>query len=171
MDSKHNIECNFCNAHTVNRYCEFCQVNLCNICIGEHTGDEYERHKIVPFHHRKTILIYPECTTHCNKMCELKCQQCSQYICTFCLASEDHKGHVFIVLEYIYKAMKQDIKTDTEDLQNVLFPNYDESRNELEKEIAILGERYERLKQKYQSKERNSTQKLKASSIKCIMMY
>lgn len=146
MDSEHIIESALCTNCKANSYCEFCEVSLCKSCIGCHIGDEYDRHKIVSFHQRKTTLIYPECTTHCNKTCELKCQQCSQYICTFCVASEDHKGHAFIVLEDMYKAMKQDIKKDTEDLQNVLFPNYEELRNELENEIAILGEGYERVK-------------------------
>lgn len=145
MDSKDNINCNICKSHTVKSYCEFCQVNLCKFCIGEHIGDVYDRHKIVPFHERKTTLIYPECETHCNKTCELKCQQCNKYICTFCLASEDHKDHAFIVLEDIYKSMKQDIKKDTEDLQKVLFPKYEELRSELEKEISNLSEGYKRL--------------------------
>lgn len=66
-------------------------------------------------------------------------------MCTFCLASEDHKDHAFIVLEDIYYSMKQDIKNDTEDLQKVLFPKYEELRNELEKEISNLSEGYKRL--------------------------
>lgn len=66
-------------------------------------------------------------------------------MCTFCLASEDQKDHAFIVLEDIYYSMKQDIKNDTEDLQKVLFPKYEELRNELEKEISNLSEGYKRL--------------------------
>lgn len=41
--------------------------------------------------------------------------------------------------------MKQDIKKDTEDLQKVLFPKYEELRSELEKEISNLSEGYKRL--------------------------
>lgn len=66
---------------------------------------------------------------------------------------------------------KQDIKKDTEDLQKVLFPKYEELRNELEKEISNLSEGYKRLTTEISKEGEKWHKKLIALSIKCIMIY
>ncbi|XP_062578769.1 uncharacterized protein LOC134240723 [Saccostrea cucullata] len=149
MDPRHSaqdvIRCDLCETAIVQMYCDFCHVNLCKPCIGEHITDEYDKHKIVPFQQRKTTLIYPKCATHPTKTCELKCKECDIPVCPSCFTSNKHKGHHFLELSEVYNSKKIDIEKDTEELQNIISPTYEEIRNDLETQIANLDGEYEKL--------------------------
>ena len=82
--------CDICKTTIAQSYCDFCHVNLCNPCIGEHISDEYDKHKIVPIHKRKSILIYPKCGTHPNKTCKYQCKDCNISICSDCIVLKQH---------------------------------------------------------------------------------
>ena len=51
MDPKYSAQdvarCDLCKTAIAQSYCDFCHVNLCKPCIGEHLTDEYVKHKIV----------------------------------------------------------------------------------------------------------------------------
>ena len=68
MDPKYSAQdvarCDLCKTAIAHNYCDFCHVNLCKPCIGEHISKEYEKHKIVPILQRKSTLIYSKCGTH-----------------------------------------------------------------------------------------------------------
>lgn len=70
--------CDLCET-IVQNYCDFCHVNLCKLCIGEHILDGYDKHKIVLFK-RKSTLIYPKCETHPYKNCKFKCKNCENIL-------------------------------------------------------------------------------------------
>lgn len=116
--------CEICKSAKVHSYCDFCHVNLCNPCTGEHILDEYEKHRVVPFHRRKSSLIFPKCGTHENKTCNFQCKNCATFVCSFCIASKQHKKHDFIELTEVYETKKENIVKDTYDLENVLTPTY-----------------------------------------------
>lgn len=137
--------CNLCKSETVHNYCDFCNVNLCKPCIGEHISDEYDKHRIVPIQLRQSSMIYPYCPTHFNKICELQCKQCNVYICSICLASTMHKYHDFFVLEDCYTKKKHDIEKCTEEIKKVISPTYKEIKNEVENNISILDQEYDKL--------------------------
>jgi hypothetical protein len=60
-------------------------------------------------------------------------------ICSFCTASTDkHKGHTFSVLSEIYKERKEGIAKDSEEIENVISPTYEEITSDLETQIANL---------------------------------
>ena len=65
MDPRYSAQdvarCDLCEIAIAQNYCDFCHVYLCKPCIGEHISDEYDKHKIVPFHQRRSTLIYPKC--------------------------------------------------------------------------------------------------------------
>ncbi|XP_062598394.1 tripartite motif-containing protein 2-like [Saccostrea cucullata] len=149
MDPRHSaqdvIRCDLCETAIVQMYCDFCHVNLCKPCIGEHIADEYTKHHIVPFQQRKSTLIYPKCATHETKSCELKCKECDIPICSLCSVSQQQKGHNFLVLGEIYNSKKNDIAKDTEEIQNIISPTYEDITNDLEKQIANLDGEYEKL--------------------------
>ena len=39
--------CHHCATPEPEKYCDFCHVNLCKLCVGEHIGDAYDKHKIL----------------------------------------------------------------------------------------------------------------------------
>ncbi|XP_061175824.1 uncharacterized protein LOC133184779 [Saccostrea echinata] len=149
MDPRHSaqdvIRCDLCETAVVQMYCDFCHVNLCKPCIGEHISDEYDKHKIVPFQQRKLTLIYPKCATHPTKTCELQCKECDIPVCSSCFTSNQHQGHSFSDLSEIYNSKKNDIAKDTEELQNIICPSYEEITKDIETQITNLDGEYEKL--------------------------
>ncbi|XP_078341925.1 uncharacterized protein LOC111110276 [Crassostrea virginica] len=137
--------CDLCKTAIAQSYCDFCHVNLCKPCIGEHISDEYEKHKIVPILQRKSTLIYPRCETHQNKACECQCKDCNVFVCSHCTASSQHSGHKFLHLEELFTTSKKCIQNDREELNNTILPTYEEIVHELEKEIASLDGEYKKL--------------------------
>ncbi|XP_078339251.1 uncharacterized protein LOC111108040 [Crassostrea virginica] len=138
--------CDLCKTAKAQSYCDFCNVNLCKPCIGEHISDEYDKHKIVAIHQRKSTLIYPKCQTHQNENCKYQCNDCNISICSDCIASKQHnKDHEFVKLEEVYNTKKEQIQSDTKELENCILPAYEEIANELEMQIASLDGEYEKL--------------------------
>nr|XP_034317739.1 uncharacterized protein LOC117686596 [Crassostrea gigas] len=138
--------CNLCETAIVHSYCDFCHVNLCKPCIGEHISDGYHKHVIVPFQERRSTLIYPKCGTHQHKNCEFQCKSCNNiFVCSSCTASEQHRGHIFVDISTVYKTQKKNIEKDTEELVNLISPTYEEIASDLENQLANLGGGYEKL--------------------------
>ncbi|XP_078309721.1 uncharacterized protein LOC144618063 [Crassostrea virginica] len=139
--------CDLCKTAIAQSYCDFCHVNLCKPCIGEHISDDYKiNHAIVPIQQRKSTLIYPKCQTHHNEDCKYQCNDCNISICFDCLASKQHnKEHEFVKLEEVYNTKKKHVQSDTEELENQILPVYEEIANELEMQIASLDEEYKKL--------------------------
>ena len=96
MDPKYSAQdvarCDLCKTAIAHSYCDFCHVNLCKPCIGEHISDDYTKHIIVAFQQRRYPPIYPKCEKHPNQICELQCKDCNIFLCTDCLASEQHNN-------------------------------------------------------------------------------
>ncbi|XP_034305060.2 E3 ubiquitin-protein ligase TRIM71-like [Magallana gigas] len=138
--------CDLCENTLVHSYCDFCHVNLCKPCIGDHISDGYDKHKIVSFQERRSTLIYPKCKTHQHRICEFQCKDCNNiFVCSSCITSEQHKGHNFIDVTEIYKTMKDDIKKDTKELENHISPTYEEIALDLQTQLAKLDGGYEKL--------------------------
>nr|XP_034305060.1 uncharacterized protein LOC117682152 [Crassostrea gigas] len=138
--------CDLCETALVHSYCDFCHVNLCKPCVVDHISDGYLKHIIVPFQKRRSTLIYPKCETHQHRICEFQCKDCNNiFVCSSCMASEQHKGHNFVEVTEIYKTMKDNIKKDTKELENHISPTYEEIALELENQLANLDGGYEKL--------------------------
>ncbi|XP_022298916.2 uncharacterized protein LOC111107828 isoform X2 [Crassostrea virginica] len=137
--------CDLCKTAIAQSYCDFCHVNLCKPCIGEHISDEYDKHKIVPILQRKSTLIYPECVIHNNKACEHRCTECDIFVCSFCTASKQHRGHEFLKLEELFKTKKQNIQNDAEELESQIMPAYEDIAFDLERQILSLDDQYKKL--------------------------
>nr|XP_034305027.1 uncharacterized protein LOC109620411 [Crassostrea gigas] len=138
--------CELCETATVHSYCDFCHVNLCKPCIGDHISDGYDKHKIVPFNERRSTLIYPTCEIHPHKNCDFQCEDCGNiFVCSSCTASKQHKGHNFVEVTEVYKTKKEVIKKDTKDLENHIAPTYEEIALDLENQLACLDGGYEKL--------------------------
>ncbi|XP_019925335.3 tripartite motif-containing protein 2-like [Magallana gigas] len=138
--------CDLCETAIVHSYCDFCHVNLCKPCVVDHISDGYDKHKIVPFQKRRSTLIYPKCEIHPHKNCEFQCKDCNNIlVCSSCTASEQHRGHIFVDISTVYKAQKENIEKDTEELVNTISPTYEEIARDLETQLANLDGGYEKL--------------------------
>ena len=138
--------CDLFKISIVQSYCDFCHVNLCKPCIGHHISDEYDNHKIVSFHQRRSTLIYPKCETHPKKACEFHCKDCNALLCSHCLASELHnKEHKLSNLEEVFNRKKDHIKRDKEEINKEIWPAYEDIKTELENQIENLDVDYKNL--------------------------
>ncbi|XP_065938096.1 tripartite motif-containing protein 2-like [Magallana gigas] len=138
--------CDLCETAIVHSYCDFCHVNLCKPCVVDHISDGCDKHKIVPFQERRSTLIYPKCEIHPHKNCEFQCKNCNNIlVCSSCTASEQHRGHTFVDISTVYKAQKENIEKDTEELVNTISPTYEEIARDLENQLANLDGGYEKL--------------------------
>lgn len=63
----------------------------------------------------------------------------------FYILGYKNKGHDFLVLENLCKIKKNDIKRDIKELEDVIYPIYDDIANSLENQIANLDEEYKQL--------------------------
>ena len=138
--------CDLCKTAIAQSYCDFCHVNLCMSCIGEHISDDYKKHIIVPIHQRKSSLIYPKCETHGNEACQYQCKDCNIFVCSHCLASKQHEEHEFLKLEKSFSAKKEHIMRDREELEEHILPTYEEIAIDLENQISNLDDNYKKLK-------------------------
>ncbi|XP_062602495.1 E3 ubiquitin-protein ligase arc-1-like isoform X1 [Saccostrea cucullata] len=136
------IRCDLCETAVVQMHCDFCDVNLCIPCIGRHVSDGYDKHKVVPFEERRTTLIFPRCTKHPTKICELQCNECNIPVCSLCSASIQHKKHDLLVLSEIYGAKKESMGNDAKEIENNLFPAYESIAIVIETQMTSLDGDY-----------------------------
>ncbi|XP_022295770.2 uncharacterized protein LOC111105703 [Crassostrea virginica] len=137
--------CDLCKTALAQSYCDFCHVNLCKPCIGEHISADYGKHIIVAILQRKSTLNYPKCETHQNEVCQYQCKDCNIFLCTHCFASKQHKEHEFLKLEESFSAKKNHILRDREELEEQILPTYEEIANDLEIQISNLDDNYKKL--------------------------
>nr|XP_034306715.1 uncharacterized protein LOC105339967 [Crassostrea gigas] len=138
--------CDLCETAIVHSYCDFCHANLCKPCVVDHISDGYDKHKIVPFKERRSTLTYPKCETHPQKSSEFQCKSCDNIIiCSSCIASEEHRGHIFLEVSEVYKTKKKVIEKETEELENRISPKYEENANDLINQLVNLDGEYKEL--------------------------
>ncbi|XP_048755494.2 uncharacterized protein LOC125666367 [Ostrea edulis] len=101
------------------------------------------QHKVVQIHQRRSTPVYPKCSLHESRACEI---QCSDHpLCSQCVSSEQHRGHIFNNLLEIFNSKKQEILNDFEELIKTISPAYDASTMEIENEINSIAVEYEKL--------------------------
>nr|XP_022287652.1 uncharacterized protein LOC111100257 isoform X1 [Crassostrea virginica]XP_022287653.1 uncharacterized protein LOC111100257 isoform X1 [Crassostrea virginica] len=144
-DAQDVARCDLCEIAIVQSYCDFCHVNLCKPCIGEHISDEYDKHKIVPFQQRRSTLIYPKCGTHPNENCKYQCEDCNIFLCTDCLASKPHnKKHQLSKLDEKFSKKKDEIKKDKQEIREQILPVYEDIASDLENQISHIDVDYQK---------------------------
>ncbi|XP_078335527.1 uncharacterized protein LOC144626239 [Crassostrea virginica] len=144
-DAQDVARCDLCEIAIVQSYCDFCHVNLCKPCIGEHISDDYTKHIIVPFQQRRSTLIYPKCGTHPNENCKYQCKDCNIFLCTDCLASKTHnKEHQLSKLDEIFSKKKDQIQKDKQEIKEQILPVYEDIASELENQISHIDVDYQK---------------------------
>ncbi|XP_048743428.2 uncharacterized protein LOC125656859 [Ostrea edulis] len=138
--------CDLCETDPLQYGCEHCDINLCTDCVRKHISDSSKKHDIVPYHlHRKFTPKYSKCVKHANKDCEIYCEKCDIPVCVTCISSSKHKGHnISDILEKLgFK--KQRIQKDLEQLENRIYPRYEEISSDVQIEKAKVETNYGKL--------------------------
>nr|XP_022300970.1 tripartite motif-containing protein 45-like [Crassostrea virginica] len=137
------IRCDLCESPIPPLHCDFCHTNLCKACVGEHKSDFFKEHKVVQFSERGANPVYPNCSPHSDKACELQCTDCNTPVCSLCV-EESHQRHSLSSILKTYKAQKEKMKKDLEKLMNNL-REYENRGKEIDGEKASLEGKYEKL--------------------------
>nr|XP_022321963.1 uncharacterized protein LOC111123721 [Crassostrea virginica]XP_022321964.1 uncharacterized protein LOC111123721 [Crassostrea virginica] len=117
------LRCGLCETPDPPMYCETCSINLCKACVGDHLADESKEHKVVGMNKRGST---PRCKKHPSKICELLCEQCDIPICLLCVSSGEHEQHKKDELLNCFSKQKKIIQRDLEEMQNSIYPKYQE---------------------------------------------
>ncbi|XP_061176047.1 E3 ubiquitin-protein ligase arc-1-like [Saccostrea echinata] len=146
MNPQHSAQdvqrCEICDVAVVEMYCTSCPFNLCKTCVGNHLSDEPQKHKIIKYQDRKTVLIYPKCNIHPQDRCENYCEDCDIPVCSSCIASDLHERHKFPRIKQIFSKRKEFVKNDIKELEDVIYPSYKDIVQQLESDISNLEEEY-----------------------------
>ncbi|XP_052708973.1 uncharacterized protein LOC128183840 [Crassostrea angulata] len=156
MDPEFNLQdvlrCHLCETHVSQMYCDICQINLCKPCVGEHISDESKEHKVVPIQKRRST---PKCPTHSSKQCELYCEQCNIPICLKCVSSAKHEQHKKIDALINLERKKKALKKDLQELENTIYPKYQEIASIVSVQRANVDKTYKKLKRTIDKQERD----------------
>uniref|UniRef100_A0A8W8JEQ9 B box-type domain-containing protein n=1 Tax=Magallana gigas TaxID=29159 RepID=A0A8W8JEQ9_MAGGI len=123
-------------------YCDICHIHLCKACVGEHISDESKDHKVVPFKKRGRN---PKCSKHSTQLCELYCEHCDIPICVECVSSREHLGHEQVGILKILDTKKEALQRDLKELENTIYPKYNEIASNIPVQKADLKENSKKL--------------------------
>lgn len=116
------VLCRMC-PNPVEHHCNLCHVDPCTQCIPKHLADNTKRHEVVESINRKEGLIFPECKSHEQKLCEMFCNDCSEPTCALCVTTT-HKKHDITDIGKNIENIKQNISNDLTELENTISPKY-----------------------------------------------
>eukprot|EP00105_Crassostrea_gigas_P045167 XP_019929315.1 PREDICTED: uncharacterized protein LOC105344423 [Crassostrea gigas] len=85
------------------------------------------------------------CPKHSSKICELNCEQCDIPICVQCASSKEHQGHEFVVIAKTLKRRKKVLERDLHELENYIYPRYQNTAATLLVQKADLNENCKKL--------------------------
>ncbi|XP_052692500.1 uncharacterized protein LOC128170770 [Crassostrea angulata] len=147
-DANSPIHCDLCNEPNPPLHCEECQCNVCLACVGKHLSDLSKDHKVVPYQKQGSIPKYIKCQSHASERCELHCQRCDLPVCNTCLLSNAHKGHTLTELMEVIRSKKEVIEKDFEEIQQIIYPKYEEILVQLKTDQLNVDSYFEDLAEK-----------------------
>ncbi|XP_061185150.1 E3 ubiquitin-protein ligase TRIM45-like [Saccostrea echinata] len=138
------LRCDMCETNMVQMHCDTCLFSLCKACVGEHTmsDESNKKHEIVKFTFRQSTLLYPGCTFHDKKRCEMYCNQCDVPVCISCIISDHHLGHKIESILRILNEKKENIIKEGNELNETIYPTYHDIENDVENMMKQLEKEY-----------------------------
>eukprot|EP00105_Crassostrea_gigas_P015997 XP_011433199.1 PREDICTED: uncharacterized protein LOC105332340 [Crassostrea gigas] len=136
------LRCRLCKTPIPPLYCDICHIHLCKTCAGEHILDESSEHKVVVFKKRG---LAPSCSKHSKKLCELHCKQCDIPICLQCISFGEHHGHELVEISKILENKKKKLDRDLQELENSIFPKYQEIASIIPVQTNDLNQNFQKL--------------------------
>lgn len=140
------IRCRLCEAPDPPLWCDLCNIYLCKTCVGEHILDISKKHDVIPIEHIVFKNIYPKCSKHQQKICELYCENCTNPICVQCISSKEHQGHDFLDLLEFVNRKKKILQKSLLEIESTILPKYKEIASNIPSQKAYLRETSEVLK-------------------------
>lgn len=138
--------CELCDENMVDMLCVVCPRKLCKACVGNHLDDDPNKHKLVKFQDRNTTLVLPTCSTHSSERCKNYCEECGKAVCPYCISSDLHKKHTFLIISNVFHERKEIINKDTKELEEIVSSSYISSIR-VECDASKLKEEHRSLKQ------------------------
>lgn len=163
------VRCTLCTSSVATMFCEVCDINLCKDCIEIHLSDSSKVHKVVSLKQCLATLNYPKCGKHEDMRCELHCEQCKTSICAQCISSKEHKNHDIVDILKYFESKKEVLHSDLQELEESIFPNYQEiaskipvHRADLSKNSQTLTTDFDKQGEEWHKEIENAIMKLKS---------
>lgn len=163
------VRCTLCTSSVATMFCEVCDINLCKDCIEIHLSDSSKVHKVVSLKQCLATLNYPKCGKHEDMRCELHCEQCNTSICAQCISSKEHKNHDIVDILKYFESKKEVLHNDLQELEESIFPNYQEiaskipvHRADLSKNSQTLTTDFDKQGEEWHKEIENAIMKLKS---------
>lgn len=135
--------CGLCEIPVPSKHCEICQQHLCETCVRKHESARFKEHYIVPFSMRRCTT---KCSKHTKKICTFHCKDCNIPICSICLYEGKHQWHKKGDVLNILTDLKKGIQDELNELQNSIYPKYEQAASAIPFEEADKREYYQGLK-------------------------
>lgn len=74
---------------------------------------------------------------------QISVQRVQCYFCSFCMASEQHRGHIVEEITEFYKTKKEIFQNDATEIENRICPTYEIIIHDLKNQLANLDGNYE----------------------------
>lgn len=163
------VRCTLCTSSVATMFCDVCDINLCKDCIEIHLSDSSKVHKVVSLKQCLATLNYPKCGKHEDMRCELHCEQCKTSICAQCISSKEHKNHDIVDILKYFESKKEVLHNDLQELEESIFPNYQEiaskipvHRADLSKNSQTLTTDFDKQGEEWHKEIENAIMKLKS---------
>lgn len=149
MDPQHSaqdvVRCDICDSPVPPLHCEACCLNLCKNCVADHLLELPKKHQVVPYQERGRSPNYPSCPEHAKEECKYFCEQCDNPICVHCISSGNHRNHTLIDIINIFERKKGDLQYDLKELEESIFPKYEDFTTSIRKRKTDLYENSKKL--------------------------
>nr|XP_034329565.1 uncharacterized protein LOC117690198 [Crassostrea gigas] len=136
------VRCHLCETPAPSLHCVNCSIHLCKGCEGKHLSDKSKQHKVVPFKYRGS---FPKCQKHSTTICDQYCEQCNIPVCELCVSFDEHQTHDVVDFLDNLKNKTQFLQYVLQDLENTIYPKYQEIAFNLSDQKADLNNNSQKL--------------------------
>ena len=125
------VNCDICLEHNgivsvSEKFCMECQQHMCEGCSKFHSSWKItSTHHVIPTGSKlsvaKELINFPKahCQSHTEEEIKIYCMECKAAVCTICFITQ-HNGHKCSDIQQVAEGLKEQIKTNIKDTQQIL---------------------------------------------------